>query len=809
MTRRSTTTLLLVLFLLSLPASGCREGCGRSPDGARAAASPKDAAAAPDRPPAWIAEPTPTPQGRALSAREVLALAPYTEADGIGAAVEKLHAGDAAGCAAELQRWLSIRPDTALRTQGTYLLGVCHHYAGRNAEAAALLVPLVGEYPLLADYVRYFAAKSLAALDRTDEALVQLRAIPADSSQARRALELHAEILAARGDSAALAELLGDALRRLPRASTDLWVLYARSLEQTGRPRAAWDAWRDLWANHPTVADGLGIDAELARLARALPKAEREELARPDVPRLLVRLRKLYAAHRSKRAIATAQEVRKAAERGSDGWCEATHLAARSWDKLRTRKESVPLYDALLKDCEHHESRVDVLFFGGKSAHQEGLRERALDFFAKLHREFPEHSYNDDSLLREADIQTDLKRPDKARAALERALAEYPDGDMHEEVAWLLLWDAWRRGDWAEAAKQANRNLALSPRETSYRSAGRTLYWKGRALDRLGETEAAEESWRAVLATYPLTWYAGMAYARLRERDPERAAATLAEVVAADHAPPGPLADDRPLPVTATPAFQRGLELLRLGLASPAQRELEKIGRGATDPAADWLLAALYAKVGDWPKSHNVARRERGEFAEHYPTGDHAVYWRIAYPMPYATLADRAGAAEGVPPALVHSIMREESGFSPTVESWANAVGLMQLLVPTAKDLRDPSDPPASRTSLQDPRLNVKLGTRFLGRLLRRFGGHPALAAAGYNAGVGRLKSWTAGAAALCADLPAPAPIDEFVERIPFSQTRGYTKRVMESYLRYRFLYGPDAGTMTVLPLALPARDAP
>jgi len=122
-----------------------------------------------------------------------------------------------------------------------------------------------------------------------------------------------------------------------------------------------------------------------------------------------------------------------------------------------------------------------------------------------------------------------------------------------------------------------------------------------------------------------------------------------------------------------------------------------------------------------------------------------------------------------------------------------------QLLVGTAEGLRDPADPPASRESLKDPRLNVKWGTRFLGRLLRRGGEHPALAAAGYNAGAARLRQWLAER--------GTQPIDEFVEDIPFSQTRGYTKRVIESFLRYRFLYGPEAGQVPLIPLTIRAGE--
>lgn len=83
-----------------------------------------------------------------------------------------------------------------------------------------------------------------------------------------------------------------------------------------------------------------------------------------------------------------------------------------------------------------------------------------------------------------------------------------------------------------------------------------------------------------------------------------------------------------------------------------------------------------------------------------------------------------------------------------------------------------------------------------MGQLYRRHGDHPALAAAGYNAGGGSLRKWLRARGNL--------PLDEFVETIPFDQTRGYTKRVVESYVRYRYLYGPDPGRIPPLGLTLP-----
>jgi len=152
-----------------------------------------------------------------------------------------------------------------------------------------------------------------------------------------------------------------------------------------------------------------------------------------------------------------------------------------------------------------------------------------------------------------------------------------------------------------------------------------------------------------------------------------------------------------------------------------------------------------------------------------------------------------------VDPAMVYGIMREESGFDPRVVSWAGAVGLMQLMEPTARSMAKKLGvrPAPTRATLKRPPLNMRLGCAFLGRLMRKFG-HPAVAVAAYNAGAGRLRQWLRKWKGL--------PLDEFVEKMPFDQTRGYTKRVLESWVRYRVLYmGLDA--VPALPSKLPTVD--
>jgi soluble lytic murein transglycosylase len=132
---------------------------------------------------------------------------------------------------------------------------------------------------------------------------------------------------------------------------------------------------------------------------------------------------------------------------------------------------------------------------------------------------------------------------------------------------------------------------------------------------------------------------------------------------------------------------------------------------------------------------------------------------------------------------LVQALMREESALDPRALSPAGAIGLTQLMLPTAQSVaKQLKLGKVSRVSLTDASLNIRIGARYLGELVRRFDGSVALALAAYNAGGGAVSRWLVQRRGL--------ELDEFVEEIPIEETRGYVKRVLRSYAAYRLLYG-------------------
>jgi soluble lytic murein transglycosylase len=163
------------------------------------------------------------------------------------------------------------------------------------------------------------------------------------------------------------------------------------------------------------------------------------------------------------------------------------------------------------------------------------------------------------------------------------------------------------------------------------------------------------------------------------------------------------------------------------------------------------------------------------------------------YPEPYAERVSRAAKSNGVSPALIYAVMRQESAFRTHAISHAGAQGLMQIMPQTAK--RAATESQTKLVNVLQPATNITLGAFYLGKLLRNFEGHFVVAVAAYNAGPRAVSRWLGP--------KQPQAIDLWVARIPYTETRNYAARVVGNYMRYQWLSGGIAA-VTPPTLAVP-----
>ena len=208
-----------------------------------------------------------------------------------------------------------------------------------------------------------------------------------------------------------------------------------------------------------------------------------------------------------------------------------------------------------------------------------------------------------------------------------------------------------------------------------------------------------------------------------------------------------------------------------------------------------WLVTVLYDRAGDYAESHWIPKETLSDWSKDYPVGDDLERWQLAFPRGYAALVDPAATKEGVPPTLEYAIIREESAFDPLSLSFANAIGLTQQMLSTAKVLGAKLGIRVTRDALFDPTDNVPLGAAEIGGLLAKYHDAAALAVPAYNAGDGAVDKWLKD--------HGDEPLDEWAEEIPYDETRNYEKRVNASYFAYQFLYG-TGDPVPPIPLTLP-----
>ena len=726
-------------------------------------------------------------------------LQPLFEVGPLRDALQQLDGGDGAAAAAELERWLAANRADARVPWARMMLGYARLQLSDHRQALPLLLECTGALPLMADYCFYWAAQSAHALGELEEALVLATAVDRDAIFGPRARYLRARLLLDIGEHEAAAGELEAFLGDYPRAfyRNDVELDLARAYELSGNfDEAATTLFRIELLNPESAAERDARRKRDALMSRVSPEV-RDRLRRTSATDTLTRAQVLFDRHRSEQVIELVTPLLDRLDPASHEACDARYLIGRSYTKLRQHRASVPHYDVVIEQCSDPDLRVRSLYNAGRGYWNVDDDDTAIARFTQLFEQYPGHSYADDAMLYVARILRGNGQLAASDAMVDRQIETYPEGDMLKDAVWLQMADLVQRGDHRAVIAFADRVADRSGENDIY-SRGRIAYFRARALEQLSRTNEAAVAYTRVVERYPLTWYALLAFNRLRAID-EALATDLRERLDVPHEAVSDAIVLDPPELAADPFMARGRLFVRLGQVELASAEFERLRtRYPQARTIDRLVAVLLNEAQAFHISHRSSAR-RLEAAERYPNADTMSDWEVAYPRPYESLVRRFARERDLDIWLIYAIMREESGFQPRVESWANARGLMQLMIGTANDMaRLTGRGSVSARQLFDPAINIELGTMFLKRLGDRFDGHTTLMIAGYNGGAGNVNSWLRARGDL--------PVDLWVERIPFEQTRNYVKRVSMTWWIYHWLY--DEHTKVVeIPWTLPPEN--
>jgi soluble lytic murein transglycosylase len=533
-----------------------------------------------------------------------------------------------------------------------------------------------------------------------------------------------------------------------------------------------------------------------ALLARLKPK-DRAQLALPSAEDQFARGEALMNGHHYEEALALYDKLAKQLPSDRDGRCRAELEAGHALFFKRDREQAQARLTLVAKHCTDPDVKAWAHYYAASACQRTGNPKGAIAEYEALVRDTPEHSLADDALYLEAGAQQDAGDDNAMRSVLERMLTRYPRGDMRAEGRFALALAARARGDFATALGQLELLIAEGPAERNEGSEGRAAYWRARTLQDLGRSADAKTAYVEVARAFPLSYHAQQALARLQEIDAPSAALVLSEIT--DDGNTGKLTFAW-RPELDSAAFKAALELLRLGEVELAQQELAWLG--ATGESADrdmlWLVAAMLHEAHAYADASQLVRSRLKSYRNAPPRGHARQLWRIAYPRAYDPLIEQAAAEAGVPAEFVRAVAREESSFNPEAVSSALAYGLIQLIRPTARIHARALGLPSDADALKRPEINLRIGSHFIRELWRRYPTNPAVVPAAYNAGYFATDRWLTSTAG--------QRLDDWVERIPYRETRRYTRRVLQSYGIYAWL---DTGKLPALPALLPAPPTP
>lgn len=439
------------------------------------------------------------------------------------------------------------------------------------------------------------------------------------------------------------------------------------------------------------------------------------------------------------------------------------------------------------------ERQAEAMFHGARALSRADLDDEAVKRYQELVAAHPGSRYAAEASFLTGWLEYNRGRYAEAIKLLGVTAQRFP-GRFGEEARWYAAWSRYLSGDLVGATAELQTLAQRAPRGAQGEKA---LYWAGRALLLQGKLPEAEATLRRVAVERPLSYYSQLARLRLRELAARAAekdgkeARPLPPLFAPGASPPS-FAPLQPLEarLSGDPQIVRVDELLAAALPIEASFELRR-GEGALltrygAPRALPLLFDRYRRGMNFMRPHLLAESHGAAALQRDPHSDPAAraYWEQVYPLAYQALVEKYGPSGQSPPRYLYTIMQKESAYNPHDVSYADAIGLLQMIPPTSQRVAAHIGRPYTDDVLYDPDGNIQFGAWYIGHLLRKFKGQIALGAGSFNAGPKAMLRWLA--------LHGDRPLDEFIELCAYTQTREYMKKVLDIYAHYVYLWDKE-----------------
>ncbi len=617
---------------------------------------------------------------------------------------------------------------------------------------------------VLDDYADFLGAQAAYRANRGPEAYSLLQGFQEkypDSIFIQNAPILLAELHIQQGDGTGAIGAL-EPLQGTPVAEhADYLFTLARAYQLTGDTGRAGAVYRQIYTKQPLSNEAVQSRQQMQAMSMDFSPAE-----------LKVHADQLFNAKRYVDASDQYHAIARNASALSPGDRDALAIYAAVCDlklKRLSRREVEQLPDT------GDDSAALKLYLYSELARNEGDTSTHDRIVTEMVERFPTSRWLEEALYSGGNMY--LLRHDSSRAAerYSQLSKMFPTSTYAPSAHWRWAWMNYRMRRFSEAS------LLMEEQIQRY-SAGievpAALYWRARIL----ETEEANlpeayAYYRVLSENYCNFYYADLARRRMRVLG-QQPATEASPILAAVRKPTAPLLEDM------VPDDEPHVIKARL-LANAALNEYIGPEISASPSSSSWgdlAQAEIYASFGEYSRALQSMKRSHISFFTQPVNRVPEAYWHLLFPQPFWADLVEQSQRNGLDPYLVASLIRQESEFNPNAVSHANAYGLMQLLPSVGKTMaKQQALKPFNAGRLLDPRENLQLGTANLKQVLGRYGGQVEYALAAYNAGDTPVRQWMASGD--FRDVP------EFVESIPYTETREYVQAILRNRELYMTLY--------------------
>lgn len=645
------------------------------------------------------------------------------------------------------------------------VLGYAHSLDKDFSKAQSAWQSASGLSPLLGDYMSYLRASAYRDAADYPGVLKMLEGFEQkypDSLYIHEANLLYADALIVTG-SPRVAVVYLEKRREPLHANTELML--ARALQIAGDKAKALQVLRRIYFDMPTTAEADTSASEMRSLGALQPEGSyAERRSRAEI---------LLKGKHYQQAVTELGPVTDQASA-----TDLTHLQIEFADALyhvRRRDDAQRLYEGVLKKTDASaDDKAQALYYLAEIAREKEDNDRQAEFMSQLRASAPESDWLQQALL-------SMGNKYMLKHDYESALRWYTEIYQHKQngkyspyAHWKTAWLTYRMGKKDEAAKLLEEQLEWYPASLEVPAA---LYWRGRLAEESSNKRLARACYVKLQENFRYYYYANLG----RERMNRLGSEGVVDPPALNKLPSPPRPPQSWDPPEGNLRAQKAQLLANGALYDFAVRELQASTTGSPSWKAE-LIAQTYQDSGSYVRAIETLKHAIPSYFSTEISQIPQPVWQGLFPRPWWDDLKRRSQENQLDPFLIASLIRQESEFNPGAVSRANALGLMQLLPSVGKHLaHDLKLRNYSQNDLFQPSINLQLGTRYFKHMVDHYNGQLEYALAAYNAGEQRVDDWRRDG-----DF---RDIDEFVESIPFTETREYVQAIIRNAMMYRLLY--------------------